>query len=235
MKRIILSFALAATSINAFVVETKKYRLQSFLQGTTVRPDSSEAIQEALRISKEFGASSPKARIAWETVEEMDSSTRYTPLQQAPREAISPTDDYKYQTASLTRLLEESQETLNQIQALAKNLQELELQDPNLTKLQNSGLKQVLQEAKAAAELYGSNSVEANQAWEDVEDCVDSVNGQECSVESMYRYNAAALKAHHYYDAVVDRAFLQEAVEAVDTLSRLRKFVAIENSRLLTP
>jgi hypothetical protein len=187
MKRTILSFALAATSVNAFVVETRKYRLQSsFLQGT-VRPDSSEAVQEALRISKEFGASSPEARIAWETVEEMDLSIRYTPLQQAPHVAVlSPTDDYKYQTACLTRLLQESQETLNQIQALAKNLQELELQDPNLTNLQNTGLKQIMQEAKAAAELYGSNSVEANPVWESVEDCVDSVNEEECSVESMY-------------------------------------------------
>jgi len=38
------------------------------------RPDSSEEIQEALRISKEFGPSSKEARVAWDIVEELDAS-----------------------------------------------------------------------------------------------------------------------------------------------------------------
>jgi hypothetical protein len=41
---------------------------------SSARPDSSDAIQEALRISKEHGVTSVEARVAWETVEEMDAS-----------------------------------------------------------------------------------------------------------------------------------------------------------------
>ena len=38
------------------------------------RPDSSNEIKEALRISKEFGPTSNEARVAWEIVEEKDAS-----------------------------------------------------------------------------------------------------------------------------------------------------------------
>ena len=40
----------------------------------TVRPDATDAIAEALRLSEEYGASSPEARVAWDVVEEMDSN-----------------------------------------------------------------------------------------------------------------------------------------------------------------
>jgi CP12 domain len=38
------------------------------------RPDASSSIQEALALSKEYGPTSPEARLAWEAVEEMDAS-----------------------------------------------------------------------------------------------------------------------------------------------------------------
>ena len=41
---------------------------------STVRPDTSAAIQAALEASKKFGATSPEARVAWDAVEEMDAS-----------------------------------------------------------------------------------------------------------------------------------------------------------------
>lgn len=36
--------------------------------------DSSKAIDEAMRLSKEFGSASPEARVAWDIVEEIDAS-----------------------------------------------------------------------------------------------------------------------------------------------------------------
>ena len=74
-----------------------------------------------------------------------------------------------------------------------------------------------------------------------MEKCADSISGDdECDIDSTYRYSAAALKMHHYcYDAVIDDSFLQESVEALDTLDSLRRFIRIENNRLngagLTP
>ncbi len=38
------------------------------------RPDASKEIQEALRLSKELGADSKEARVAWDIVEEIDAS-----------------------------------------------------------------------------------------------------------------------------------------------------------------
>jgi CP12 domain len=38
------------------------------------RPDSSAAVAAALEATKKYGATSPEARVAWDTVEEMDSS-----------------------------------------------------------------------------------------------------------------------------------------------------------------
>merc|ERR550539_1407446 len=40
----------------------------------STRADSSALVEEALKISKEFGATSPEARLAWEAVEEVDAS-----------------------------------------------------------------------------------------------------------------------------------------------------------------
>jgi hypothetical protein len=40
----------------------------------SARVDSSALVKEALEISKKFGASSPEARLAWESVEEVSAS-----------------------------------------------------------------------------------------------------------------------------------------------------------------
>ena len=49
-------------------------RTSSQVGGAEGRPDSSEAIQEALRLSKELGPGSNEARVAWDIVEEIDAS-----------------------------------------------------------------------------------------------------------------------------------------------------------------
>jgi len=57
----------------------------------------------------------------------------------------------------------------------------------------------------------------------------------ECDVDSVpssYRYSAAALKAHHLYNAAIDTDLLDEALEALGMLKGLTKFVNIEKRRL---
>jgi len=39
-----------------------------------VRPDASAAVEEALKVTASFGIDSKEARVAWEIVEEIDSS-----------------------------------------------------------------------------------------------------------------------------------------------------------------
>jgi hypothetical protein len=214
----------------------------SFLVRRQARVDSSAAVADALRISKEFGGTSKEARLAWETVEEMDSADT------SP--AMPPDDDfsalsedqvhskeYKVQMLALNRLLADTKEKLSQIKTLASNLKELDVEDPTLSKLPDTaaGLKTVLQEAKAASEVYGPESAESEAAWNEVDFCTDIMGGVECNVDSTYRYSAAALKAHHVYDAVVDATFFQEAEDAVEMLENLHRFVRIEASRLRSP
>lgn len=75
-----LSIALmaAATAVQGFApTATFGVRL-THTQLAMSRPDASEAVKAALEASKKFGPTSPEARMAWETVEEMDSSDSNT-------------------------------------------------------------------------------------------------------------------------------------------------------------
>lgn len=60
-----LLFSLLVTGANAFSAKPP---------GRAVRPDTSAAVEEALKVTAAFGINSNEARIAWETVEEMDSA-----------------------------------------------------------------------------------------------------------------------------------------------------------------
>ena len=64
---------LAATAVHGFAPAATTFGLR---QSTNLfgRVDSSEAVKAAMEASKKFGPTSPEARMAWETVEEMDSS-----------------------------------------------------------------------------------------------------------------------------------------------------------------
>ena len=69
--------ALLAGSASAFAPSTFGVR-----QSTMLMMDSSKAVEAAMAASKEFGATSPEARVAWDTVEEMDAAdgNRYVHL-----------------------------------------------------------------------------------------------------------------------------------------------------------
>ena len=213
---------------------------------SSARPDASDAIQEALRISKEHGATSIEARVAWETVEEMDASdlSPAFAVTTAGSEFSSSGEkretDYAHQVSSLAYLLHDTHEKLDQIKQLVSSITALELDDPSLAKLGSTGgshdLKVALRESKAAVDLYGPGSREADDAWTRVEECAaaDAVD-EGCAVDTLYRYSASAIKAHHLYDAVIDSSLLQAAMDGIGTLERLRSSIEIENQRLQKP
>jgi hypothetical protein len=236
--KVTLSLLLGYSS--AFRAAHPLHQRPSFL--LQARVDSSAAVADALRISKEFGGTSSEARIAWETVEEMDAADVSPAMPPSTFSMPASAEevrilDYSVQVRALNQLLADTEEKLSQIKTLASNLKELDIKDPTLSKLpaSASGMKKVLQEAKAASEVHGADSPESVAAWNEVDFCTDIMGGVECNVDSMYRYSAAALKAHHLYDAVVDAAFFQEAEDAVEMIENLRRFVKIETSRLIAP
>ena len=59
---------------SAFVSPTKKHQNKITTMLERKRPDSSEEVQDAFRITEEFGIDSKESRVAWDTVEEMDAS-----------------------------------------------------------------------------------------------------------------------------------------------------------------
>jgi hypothetical protein len=206
------------------------------------RPDSSDAIQEALRISEEYGVTSVEARVAWEAVEEMDASDLSPAFVSSAANSAFASDadarefDYAYQVYALDHLLQSTNEKLEQIKQLVSSIQYLELGDPTLAKwgtegdAANQDLKEAIRESKAAADLYGPNSPQAIEAWRRVEEC--AADEDECSVDTRYRYSAAAIRAHHLYDAVIDSALLQDAMNGIGTLESLRRSIQIESQRL---
>jgi hypothetical protein len=117
------------------------------------RPDSSVAVADALRISKEFGGTSSEARIAWETVEEMDAADM-SPAISSSSTMMSTEKlhqmEYTAKMRSLNRLLVETHENLSQIKTLAGNLKNLDIEDPHLSKLPDTatGLKKFFRKPK---------------------------------------------------------------------------------------
>lgn len=117
------------------------------------------------------------------------------------------------------------------------------MEEPSLARLADDGmgtaLKAALAEAKAASEVHGPSSIQAIEAWDKLDSCFGDENGvlkvsEECDIvsTSTYRYSAAALKAHHNYDAAIDTTLLQESLDAVGVLEALGRFVSLEKRRL---
>lgn len=69
-----LTIAITALMYSAAEAFSPAFSSDRFTSRLASRVDSSDFVKEALEISKKFGASSPEARLAWEAVEEMDSS-----------------------------------------------------------------------------------------------------------------------------------------------------------------
>ena len=208
----------------------------------TVRPDASEAIADALRISEEFGATSKQARVAWDIVEEMDSNDSYAAYSSsnAPVTSAGPQDYYDH-IRSLSYLLKETSSKVTQMKQLVEQIKDMEINDPSLARIPDDTagqqLKVALADAKAASEVYGPSSSEATKAWDTLDNCFGP-NGfaEECDIDSTngstYRYSAAALKAHHLYNAAIDTALLEESINALDMIGGLAKFVSLEKQRL---
>ena len=152
------------------------------------RPDTSEYVAAALEASKKFGATSKEAQIAWEIVEEMDSSDNsnaYTGGMPA---------EYNEKLAELSRLIETEAPKLERVKSLASEITAIKLANPKRIAGSDSPLlRQALEDAKKATEEYGVESSEAKLAWESVEEIASASNDNamgvnlidECLVEQI--------------------------------------------------
>lgn len=68
-------YSVLLTSAQAFVVPSSRFVTTRAEKITLwARVDTSKQVEAALEASHKYGPTSPEARIAWETVEEMDAS-----------------------------------------------------------------------------------------------------------------------------------------------------------------
>jgi len=144
------------------------------------RPDTSELIQDALKASKKFGASSPEARLAWETVEEIDSSSRASKamsmgvsmeeceVEEEPTQACV---DYGEKMEELSKLIKETKPAVSRAKDIALEMKAIKLPEVNVPVGEASpAIAEALKVAKEATEKYGAESSEAKLAWESLEE-----------------------------------------------------------------
>mmetsp|Transcript_45132 Transcript_45132/g.130315 ORF Transcript_45132/g.130315 Transcript_45132/m.130315 type:complete len:216 (-) Transcript_45132:124-771(-) len=147
------------------------------------RPDASAAVEEALKITATYGIDSNEARIAWETVEEMDAAdfseaTKGSSMDECDVEA--PTQECKDYGQFLDEL-KNIQDMMAQKDEEKKKLKFVDvLKNVKLTSAKPSKarhspeLEAALEAAKKATAEFGATSKEARLAWEDYEEIASS-------------------------------------------------------------
>ena len=111
----------------------------------------------------------------------------------------------------------------------------MELNHPSVTKLGTLSprMAQALSEAKAADDVFGPNSVEANAAWDMAEMiCMDHNTKDAVKGSNFNRYKEAAVSSHHNYMTVVDLTTLHNAMDAFGKIEHLHRLVKMERKRI---
>ncbi len=127
------------------------------------------------------------------------------------------------------------------MKTLCGTLKQLEVDDPQATKIGKitDSLAMALSEARASDDIYGPNSDEASDAWDNVQLFSSGVfpDGVRTAKELKYetksiRYKEAALTSHHHFYDIVDPRSLEEAIDAIGKLERFAHQVKIEKNRI---
>mmetsp|Transcript_1691 Transcript_1691/g.4150 ORF Transcript_1691/g.4150 Transcript_1691/m.4150 type:complete len:235 (+) Transcript_1691:145-849(+) len=174
------AFLVAASDAFSPMASPSAMRAATALSAAT-RPDTSAMIQEALRLSKEHGASSPEARLAWEAVEEVDAADNSVATEPPADvecevgeegDAVSAwCEEYNEKISALEAVMKKQQPSLDAIKAMAEELRSVKLTSPEMKAGPPTvGLEAAIAEAKKATVDFGMQSTEARLAWEAVEE-----------------------------------------------------------------
>lgn len=182
-----ISFAI----ISVIVASSEAFSPMSHAGRTTTttlqnaRVDTADLVQEALDASKKFGATSKEAMLAWESVEEVDSSdnsaaTLGNKNDECEVEEVSPDClEYNESVSELQALLDANKPNLATLETIiSSSVSKVKLAVPSSTSAPNSPeLQAALDEAKKITEDKGITSSEAAVAWETVEEIAAAGNG----------------------------------------------------------
>lgn len=178
----LLFVSVSAFSSSPFGTKTKKFQGWTFLKNARV--DSSEAIRNALETAKKYGSASQEARVAWEAVEEMDSSDNSNAYKGGVSEEeclmteseSAACEEYGEKMAQLSSILEEQKSSIEKVKSLAEEIQAVKLKAPGIItpSPDTPEMRAALNEANRITKEKGLDSNEAKLAWEAVEEVAES-------------------------------------------------------------
>lgn len=188
--------------------------------GTTMvanKADATSLINEATRLSKDFGPASPEARLAWEAVEEVNASDN-SAATMGSLDTECEIEQVSEDCLEYGQALEDLQELIaaNAVpndstfaKELASTVSPVKLSKPDAVVAPNSAaLDAALKEARAVTASNGLSSPEAAVAWETVEEIAAAGNSNALG---------GSISA--------DECFVEAAKEACDALEELHKIV----------
>ena len=172
------SSSVAAFQPTAFFVGRSSSTTSTLLSATS---KAEEAIAAAKAASEKYGPSSPEAAVAWEAVEEIDSSDNSAAYQvnramvMSDADLLKASEEFKANLSTVERLTKELKGHQKHMNDVAKEMQALKLTPPDQRPAPKSPkLDAAVKDAKAASEKFGSKSEEARLAWETVEEIASS-------------------------------------------------------------
>jgi len=221
-------FLVILATVSSFTPSLNNNRL--FGYSTTKlqsRTDSADAVEAALAASKKYGATSKEARLAWEEVEEMDSSDNsiaYSggdPSEECYNNPNSPKcKEYEEKMQALGALLEENKAKIYAMKTLAQEVQNMKVPVPGSVSTDEDQsesvnvalIQELIAGAKEASSKFGADSNEAKLAWENVEEV--------SSADSNYIATQPTL----------EEICIVEAVEACAALEELGRVITLTRS-----
>lgn len=170
MKLILATTTMFLASANAFAPTPSFSRPSVALN--LERGDDSTAVQEALAASKNFGAASKEARVAWDIVEEIRASDNSMAFKNSAKDTVADTTE---QWNELKDLAELQKSHIENVKLVTEQMRSVKLSPPpSQEHVQNPLLQEALTEAKLLTEKHGIESSEAKLAWETLEDIAGS-------------------------------------------------------------
>lgn len=205
------------------------------------RADSSREIDDVL-VNKRRGPDLQKRGEAWDVgVEEIgasDEMKKAFEIHETPEKSPG-YSSYATAIKNLSQLLDSNSFNLSKIKSLVSSLQQIETDDPSITKCVSpkvsKTLADALQKARAADTVHGPNSDQAAKAWDHVQlvsSRVPDVVANVLQDSKKNRYKESVVSSHHQYYTVVDPKSLEGALEAIGRLEHLMKQVKIESGRV---
>lgn len=169
MKYLYLAIALTLSNVAAFspnsISLANKRSVRSNNAKTCLHVKAQKAIKAAVEASRKFGPQSKEARLAWETVEEINASDDSV--------AFQPLDDtLDIDLELLSRMKHRSRNSpvkvapIQYARVLSLHGSHQIQDDPNL--------KRALSKAELLTEWWGVQSTQAKLAWEEVEDILSN-------------------------------------------------------------